>query len=86
MSEDKEIGQILEGIKNLNSRYSNQEDRLNRVESSVHRIEIAHATTQARIKPLENLSNAVKRVAVFLACSLVTGVAVLLIYINKVMP
>ena len=83
MVTEREAGQILEGIKNLNKRYGNQETRLDALSAHVSALSTSFAVqpgkcqesfeekfaTKEQIKPLEELCGAIKRGAVYLLLS-----------------
>ena len=94
---EKEIGQILEGIKNLNHRYAAQEARLSNVEKSMSELCVAFASqpskclavvdekfvTKEKLKPLEETHKLIKKASLYLFCSFVVCLAIAVEYIRR---
>jgi hypothetical protein len=97
---EREIGRILEGIDNLNGRYSAQEGRLDRVEGNINDLITSFTAqpgkclramedkfvTREKFEPVESVSKIIKKASILIFCSLLTGVAVVLIYLHERLP
>jgi len=93
---EREIGAILEGIENLKSRYNTQEGRLINVESNISHLANAFTAqpakclhvleekfvTKDKFEPVSDTNKIIKKASIFLFCTLVSCLAILLIYIR----
>lgn len=94
---ERDIGQIFEGIKNLNERYDCQEKRLGRVEEYVHELHtdvIGQRTrcmvefdrryaSKESLQPIEHTCNTIKKAAIYVFCAMVSVMVVVAIYVER---
>lgn len=96
MNDDREVGQVLEGIRNLDKRFDNQEKRLSRVEENTLRMQETFARqpyvclkateekfiTKEKFKPIEDTHSLVKRSVIVLVVTALGSLTAIILYIK----
>ena len=96
MANEKELGKILAGVDHLNTRFGEQELRIGAIESNISKLYTSAArqpakcmekiedkfATKESIKPLEEMSNTLKKTALMIFIFMITSIIAVIAYVR----